>query len=414
MFETLFSNPIDSNRHKNASWVKERERYLEHLVKVGYARITVVQTASRLLHVVRELKLSPSCRITIAQIRQAAHCSLRGRLTPTSSEHQVAYKNFIQVATQWLRFLGYLYIPLKNQTRFENYLKDFLSCEEQERGISPRTLEIQAHHIRSFLCWYQRKRCSLSLIQPTDIDAFLAHQGRKGWSRTSIAAVARALRSFFRHGGRHGWCPTSLADSVEGPRIFSQETLPAGPSWEQVQAIISRVNTDHPSDIRDRAILMFPAIYGLRASEVSQLRLQDIDWQHERITVRRVKNQKTHVYPLLPVVGDALIRYLKEVRPRCACPEVFLRLRAPLRPLARSGIHRLTKKQFSALGIKTLHQGPHALRHACAAHLLSEGFSLKEIGDHLGHRSASATRIYAKVDIPHLRQVADFDLGGLL
>jgi site-specific recombinase XerD len=66
------------------------------------------------------------------------------------------------------------------------------------------------------------------------------------------------------------------------------------------------------------------------------------------------------------------------------------------------------------IGIHTAHHGPHSLRHACATHLISEGFSLKEIGDHLGHRSTSATRIYAKVDLPRLREVAAFDLGGLL
>jgi len=65
-------------------------------------------------------------------------------------------------------------------------------------------------------------------------------------------------------------------------------------------------------------------------------------------------------------------------------------------------------------GINSLHKGPHSLRHACAAHLVSEGFSLKEIGDHLGHRSAFATRIYAKVDLAGLREVANFDIGGVL
>jgi integrase len=159
---------------------------------------------------------------------------------------------------------------------------------------------------------------------------------------------------------------------------------------------------------------MLLAIYGLRASEVSQMRLKDIDWEHEQITVRRVKSQKTHVYPLVPVVGEALIRYLKEGRPRCGYPEVFVKLKAPLGPVSRLSIHRLTNKQFLALEIKTLHRGPHSLRHACATHLIAEGFSFKEIGDHLGHSGTSATHIYAKVDLPHLREVADFDLGGLL
>jgi site-specific recombinase XerD len=60
------------------------------------------------------------------------------------------------------------------------------------------------------------------------------------------------------------------------------------------------------------------------------------------------------------------------------------------------------------------HYGPHVLRHACATHLLAEGCSLKEIGDHLGHRDPEATRIYAKVDVAGLRQVADFSLQGVL
>ncbi len=59
------------------------------------------------------------------------------------------------------------------------------------------------------------------------------------------------------------------------------------------------------------------------------------------------------------------------------------------------------------------HRGPHCLRHASAIHLVAEGFSLKQIGDHLGHRNANATRTYAKVDLLGLREVADFDLRGL-
>ena len=67
--------------------------------------------------------------------------------------------------------------------------------------------------------------------------------------------------------------------------------------------------------------------------------------------------------------------------------------------------------RLKALGVHTAHCGPHSLRHACAARLVSERLSLKEIGDHLGHRSTSATRTYAKVDLRGLREVAAFDVG---
>ena len=67
-----------------------------------------------------------------------------------------------------------------------------------------------------------------------------------------------------------------------------------------------------------------------------------------------------------------------------------------------------------SLNVKLPHYGPHALRHACASHLLAAGLSLKAIGDHLGHGDPRSTRIYAKVDLEGLQEVARFDLGGLL
>jgi integrase/recombinase XerD len=89
-------------------------------------------------------------------------------------------------------------------------------------------------------------------------------------------------------------------------------------------------------------------------------------------------------------------------------------LKSPFRPLSPGSMHNLSQKRFTQLGIISPRRGLHALRHACATWLLSERFSLKEIGDHLGHRSSFATRTYAKVDISGLREVATFDLGGLL
>jgi len=159
---------------------------------------------------------------------------------------------------------------------------------------------------------------------------------------------------------------------------------------------------------------MLFAIYGLRASEVATLRLEDIDWEHDIISVTRVKGRGRQIYPLSITVGNAILRYLHEVRPSCSKREVFLTFSVPLRPISGGGLYSLTKRHMLQLGISSPHMGPHSLRHACAEHLLKEGFSLKEIGDHLGHRSCSATRIYAKVDLPGLREVATFDLGGLI
>jgi site-specific recombinase XerD len=89
-------------------------------------------------------------------------------------------------------------------------------------------------------------------------------------------------------------------------------------------------------------------------------------------------------------------------------------MQAPRRPLKAGSIFDVANRRFVALGIEAVHRGGHALRHACAVRLLAEGLTLKEIGDHLGHSSTSATCIYAKVNMAALREVGAFDLGDVL
>jgi integrase len=159
---------------------------------------------------------------------------------------------------------------------------------------------------------------------------------------------------------------------------------------------------------------MLLATYGLRSGEVRGLRLADLDWAGETITVGRPKQRCTQIYPLVTTVGEAVLRYLQQVWPRSTHRELFLTLRAPFRPLSRICVYNLVAKRVSALDIEVRHRGAHCLRHASAIHLVAEGFSLKQIGDHLGRRNAHATRTYAKVDFIGLREVANLDLRGLL
>ena len=177
--------------------------------------------------------------------------------------------------------------------------------------------------------------------------------------------------------------------------------------------MIRRQDTNRPADIRRRAALLLFATYGFRVGEVARLTLDDLDWEHNLIRVRRSKRQDVHVYPLATETGAALLRYITTVRGRCAWRHVFLTLLAPYRPLSCSGLWSLASQPLLAHGVHTRHHGPHALRHACATRLLAEGWSLKDIGDHLGHQTADATAMYAKVDVRGLREVARFDLGGL-
>ncbi|MFA5952862.1 MAG: tyrosine-type recombinase/integrase, partial [Hyphomicrobium sp.] len=124
--------------------------------------------------------------------------------------------------------------------------------------------------------------------------------------------------------------------------------------------------------------------------------------------------RQAQTYPLSASVGAAILRYLREVRPCCTGRGLFLTLRPPCRPLSGDGISMMVHRRLAVEGVKLDRFGAHCLRHACAGQLLDAGFTMKQIADHLGHRSMDSTRIYTKIDLRGLRQVAELDLGALL
>ena len=283
-----------------------------------------------------------------------------------------------------------------------------------EQGLAPASIRSHGWKTLTFLTWYERLERPFADVTIQDVDDFLAAKGNATWSRRSVAIAAQALRAFFG-------MPNASSDVVRAspPQLqgrdssIRKKTLPSGPPWAIVTSIIARHDTDLPADVRRRAALLLFATYGLRVSEVARLTLDDLDWEQETIRVRRSKRHGVQMYPLTKEVGGALLRYITHVRPRGRSRQVFLTSLAPHRPISCGGLWSVASHALLASGVRTRHHGPHTLRHACATRLLSEGWSLKDIGDHLGHRSAGATTIYAKVDLPGLREVARFDVGAL-
>lgn len=414
MFEKLFKQRRALSRHREGPFAKDRESYLAHRAKDGAAPGTLVRIAREVLVVAQELDLKSGTPIALEEVKAAAdrwaHRQRRCRRSRTLRWSQVF---FLQVATDWLRFLGRLQEPAAKQVPFSPLMEDFAAYMRRDRGLSSATIRNYQWHIRQFLTWFSSQRRPFDEVSVEDVDTFLAQNGQR-WCRVSVATSAKALRAFFDHAEKQRWCTAAIAAAIESPRLFRHENLPAGPTWEDLQSLIPRADSHQPRDIRDRAILMLLSVYGLRSGEVAKLRLDDIDWAQELITVSRTKQRRSQLYPLTHEVGTAIVRYLKDVRPRCSRREIFLTLKAPIGPLSAGALYHLTSSRFVQLGIHTPHRGPHALRHACASHLVAEGLSLKTIGDHLGHRSPRSTRVYAKVDMAGLREVARFDLGGLI
>lgn len=165
---------------------------------------------------------------------------------------------------------------------------------------------------------------------------------------------------------------------------------------------------------RDRAIVYLLASYGVRRGQVSGLRLEDIDWRVRTIAFRAHKGGKRVEHALTPAVAGALTQYLRDERPASNSAHMFLRARAPYLPLGPGAVTLVVRGRMLRLGLQGVPLGPHALRHAFATRLLRAGQPLKAIADLLGHRSLSATSVYAKVDHPRLLEVAiDWPEGSL-
>jgi site-specific recombinase XerD len=415
VFDQLFKQPRALARHRSGPLLEERLRYLGHLAALGLSRRSLQATAHYTLFVADHLCLAdrPSQPIPLAEVER--HALLWADKPPLFGQRCPSRASFLQHATAWLRFLGRLQLPPASPRLHAEQVDAFADYLRRERGLSPRTVDTYCPAVEAFLGDLCAPGHPLASLTTTQIDqALIARVSRGGYARRTVAGLARALRCFFHFAHRRGWCKAGLAESIKGPRLFAQESLPTGPSWADVQRLLASTEEGGLIDVRDRAILMLLAVYGLRAGEVARLRLEDFDWEREQLRLMRPKTQSSQVYPLSRRVGDAVLDYLKQVRPRCVLREVFLCSRAPIRPLGRAALWPIVAERLRRLGVTCPHRGPHAIRHACATHLLAQGLSLKEIGDHLGHQRPDTTRLYAKVDLTGLQRVAEFDMGGLL
>jgi len=382
------------------------------------AKSTVRFIAELLIAVEKYLKLAerPNLLISLQEVEDAGtRWASRKAVPPIRLRPELSRQRFIREAVRWLAYMERIQTASKPTKPYEDKIIEFADFMLHERGLSAATIEQRCHAVRQMLDQLCDGGRQLDSVTVSEIDCILAARVNEGhFTRATVQTYASSLRSFFRFAETRRWCSEGIAASLMAPRVFQQESLPSAPSWSDVQKLLSSTEGDRSSAIRDHAILMMLAVYGVRAGEVARLQLGDINWEEESIVFTRSKRLGSHRFPLVQSVGDSIIRYLKEGRPVSAHREVFLTVRAPFHPITAGTLWLVVSRRLRAVATSIKHHGPHALRHACATRLINEGLSLKEVGDHLGHRSLETTRIYAKVDLVRLRQVASFDLGGVL
>ncbi len=288
-------------------------------------------------------------------------------------------------------------------------VQDYDAWLRDLRGLQPQTRAKRTTHALRFLAFLgpRANQGRLPRLSVRDIDVYLK-QCCSGLRRASIEDRTVCLRDFLRHLHCSGRTAADLSDTVIGPRIYDHEGIPSALCAEEVRRVLEITRQDlSPIGLRDYAILMLLATYGLRAAEIVGLCLDDIDWRRDVLRVHHSKTGTTSDLPLLREPGEAVLRYLEKARPRSVHREVFLRIQAPHRPFKNGSIlNCVTSARLRAAGITPQgRKGPHAFRHARAVSLLRSGVPLKTIGDVLGHTSAAATAEYLKLATEDLRAV---------
>jgi integrase len=156
---------------------------------------------------------------------------------------------------------------------------------------------------------------------------------------------------------------------------------------------------------RGYAIVRCALDMGLRAGEIANLSIDDIDWRAGTVTLKGTKSRRQDILPLPMTTGQALAEYLQHERPAAPSRALFVRRRDSSDiPITTAAVQKVIHHACQRAGLPG--SGSHVLRHTLACRLVENGGSLKEVADVLRHRSLETTRIYAKLDTPSLAEVA--------
>ncbi len=350
MFESYFTMPDALRRHRAAPLAREREAFLDYLCEHGTRRPNLRVVAAYLLTIVSVLKLWQLRDVTHAEIEAAArrwrlHGSRRFGRKP--GEWSAWY--FGWIARRWLRYEGRLVAPRSRQP-FAAYLKDYLAAMSVERGLAAATIRGRRVRASHFLRWYakrHRRFCELSLLHA---EAYILRECAH-WTLVTRATEGADLRDFLRHAEARGWCKSGVAHSIVSPIIRRDPFSPRGPEWKDVVRLVRSAKASSRSDLRARALILLFATYGIRNGEAARLRLEDIDWENETILIRRGKRGGLQQFPLRRQVAVALHDYLTRGRPACSCPEFFVTIGGPYRPIIPNTVSVVVQRRMDSLGI---------------------------------------------------------------
>lgn len=271
-----------------------------------------------------------------------------------------------------------------------------------ERGLSKLTIEAYSSDLKEYLAFLRSRR--ISRPEGIDLESSLAFASAV-CSPRSPAARARMLSSvkgFHRFLFREGAIERVEISGIAAPKMLRK--IPFVLSQEEVARILDQPDTS-TLGIRDRALLEIAYSTGMRASELTGLKLEQLD-EKRRIVRVLGKGRKERLVPYGSEAERALAGYLEKSRPALlkSAASVHLFLNYAGRPISRVGFWKILKKYVRAAGLPK-EISPHTLRHSFATHLIEGGADLRTVQELLGHSSIATTQIYTKLDMDYLLEV---------
>lgn len=309
---------------------------------------------------------------------------------------------------------------MKEDYGLYQWIDIFLRHLQLERGYSRNTVVSYGTDLKIFAEFLESRHViSWDRVSQEDVETFL-HSLSGHFSKRTQARRLSVLRSFFKFLQREKVLTRSPAKMVRFPKL--DRSLPKALSVEELRRLFSAYH-DEPSDtenieetrlikalhIRDMAILECLYGTGVRASELTGLKLTDVHLDSGYILVRG-KGSKERIVPLGEYAIDALKTYIEQARPYLLkrapqgemVPFVFLNHRGDT--LSRQGLWKIIKELARKAGIRKSIT-PHTLRHTFATHMLQRGADLRSLQLLLGHASISSTQIYTHLTLEHLKEI---------
>jgi integrase/recombinase XerD len=273
-----------------------------------------------------------------------------------------------------------------------------------ERGLSPRTVDAYRRDVERLVEFLSARGVRRPAeAGTTELRDFVYALKDRGLQPTSIRRNISAVRTYFGYLLGEGVVVTDPTERVELPKTWRR--LPAVLSRAEVEQILEAPDPADRLYWRDRALLEFAYAAGVRVSELTGLKVRDLDLE-EALALVLGKGAKERIVPIGRAAVQALTVYLREIRPGlargAAGRAVFLNAQG--RPLTRMGVWKILRKHVRRAGVRK-RVTPHTLRHSFATHLLEGGADLAAVQELLGHADIATTQIYTHVEREYLRDV---------